>query len=183
MVAWRNQADRFGLVAVLLHWSVALTVFGMFGLGLWMVELDYYDAWYRSAPDLHRSLGACLFVVLLFRLLWRCLSPVPPALATHKPWELRLAAAAHLLLYLLPFAIMISGYLVSTADGRSLSVFGVVDIPSITGRIPNLEDTAGWLHKLMAWSLIGLVMLHAAGALKHHFIDRDATLRRMFGRS
>ena len=54
---WRNTSARYGLVSVLLHWSVALVVFGLFGLGFWMVGLSYYDPWRQSAPDLHKSIG------------------------------------------------------------------------------------------------------------------------------
>ena len=76
---WRNSNSTYGLVSILLHWLVALAVFGLFGLGLWMVGLDYYSTWYRTAPDLHKSIGILLFVVMLGRVAWRLVSPPPPA--------------------------------------------------------------------------------------------------------
>ena len=60
---WRNTAHRYGLVSVLLHWLIAAAVFGLFGLGLWMVGLDYYSSWYRTAPDLHKGIGVLAFLV------------------------------------------------------------------------------------------------------------------------
>ena len=78
---WRNTSARYGLVSVLLHWSVALVVFGLFGLGFWMVGLSYYDPWRQSAPDLHKSIGILLFAVMLLRVLWRLLNPAPAPLA------------------------------------------------------------------------------------------------------
>lgn len=177
---WRNHDNGWGGVAITLHWISAVTVVGMFALGLWMTSLDYYDPWYRKGPDLHRSIGVLLFIATVLRLLWRQLSPPPPHLAGHKPYERLAATTVHNLLYLLLFAIMLSGYLISTADGRSVEVFDWFSIPAtLTG--DNQEDVAGTVHLLLAWSLIGLVVLHAGAALKHHFIDRDRTLRRMLG--
>lgn len=179
---WKNSTTRFGLIAVTLHWLVALSVFGLFGLGLWMTGLDYYDSWYKQGPWLHKSIGITLFFVVIFRLYWRWLTPPPAALSSHKPWETRLARVTHLLLYLLLLAIMISGYLISTADNRSIEVFGWFSIPATITFIPDQEDVAGWVHLILASCLIGLTVLHAGAALKHHFIDRDHTLRRIFGR-
>ena len=88
----------------------------------------------------------------------------------------------HLLLYLLLLAIMVSGYLISTADNRSIEVFGWFSVPATITDLPKQEDIAGWVHLILASTLIGLVSLHAAAALKHHFIDRDRTLKRIFGR-
>ena len=179
---WKNSSTRFGLVAVVLHWLVALTVFGLFGLGLWMTRLDYYDSWYRQAPWLHKSIGILLFLAVIFRLYWRIITPPPVALSSHKPWEISLARMTHRLLYLLLLAIMLSGYLISTADNRSIEVFGWFSIPATITSIPEQEDVAGLVHLILASSLIGLALLHAAAALKHHFIDRDRTLKSIFGK-
>jgi len=179
---WKNSTTRFGLIAVALHWLVALSVFGLFGLGLWMTELDYYDTWYKQGPWLHKSIGIMLFFIVVFRLCWRVLTPPPAALTSHKPREIKLAHMAHLLMYLLLLAIMVSGYLISTADNRAIEVFGWFDVPATITSLPDQEDIAGWAHLILASTLIGLVVLHAAAALKHHFFDRDRTLKRIFGR-
>ena len=76
---------------------------------------------------------------------------------------------------------MFSGYLISTADGRGVSVFGLFEVPASLTGIPDQEDVAGVLHEWLAWGLIILAGLHALAAIKHHFIDRDATLSRMLG--
>ena len=178
---WKNSTTNFGLIAVALHWLVALSVFGLFGLGLWMTELDYYDSWYKQGPWLHKSIGILLFFVIIFRLCWRWLTPPPAALSSHKSWEIRMAHMTHLLLYLLPLAIMLSGYLISTADNRSIEVFGWFSIPATITSIPDQEDVAGWVHLILASSLIALALLHAMAALKHHLIDRDRTLKRILG--
>jgi cytochrome b561 len=178
----RNSPTRYGLVSVLLHWLVALTVFGLFALGFWMVGLDYYSPWYRRAPDLHKSIGLLLFAVMLLRLFWRFFSPAPAALASHGRWTRLASKLGHGLLYLGLFAVMISGYLISTADGRPISVFGWFEVPATLTSIPDQADLAGLLHEYLAWGLVLLALVHALAALKHHFIDRDSTLTRMLGR-
>ena len=177
----RNTRSRYGVVAITLHWLVAVTVVGMFALGFWMVDLGYYDAWYKRAPDIHRSIGILLLAVMLLRLVWRMINPKPAALPGHRRWEVVSAHLVHGLLYVLLFVAMVSGYLITTADGSSIHVFGWFEVPSVTGRIKGLENTAGLVHYWATWTIVGLVVIHAAGALKHHILDRDDTLRRMLG--
>ncbi|MBF0266104.1 MAG: cytochrome b [Gammaproteobacteria bacterium] len=179
---FKNTTSHFGLIAISLHWLVALCVFALFGLGLWMTELDYYHQWYKQGPWLHKSIGILLFFVVIFRLFWRGLTPPPKALSSHKPWERKIAHIVHLLLYFLLIAIMFSGYLISTADGRAIEVFDWFSIPASITSINNQEDIAGWVHFILAILLIGLAALHALAAIKHHFIDRDRTLQRIFGK-
>jgi cytochrome b561 len=177
----RNTTAQWGWLTMTIHWLTALTVLAMFALGLWMVELTYYDGWYKKGPDLHKSIGISLFILTLIRLLWRLNSTVPEALATHKPWERKVAAIVHCMLYLLLFMVMVSGYLISTADGRGVELFGLFEIPATLHGIDRQEDIAGIVHLVLASTLVGTALLHAAAALKHHIIDRDKTLKRMLG--
>lgn len=176
-----NSSNRYGLVSVIMHWLVALAVFALFALGLWMTGLSYYSEWYRTAPALHKSVGAVLFAVMLVRLLWRFLTPKPAPLSTHSASERLLSRLGHAVLYLGIFVVMISGYLISTADGRGISVFELFEIPALITGLPNQADLAGEVHFYVAWGLVVLAVLHGLAALKHHFIDRDATLKRMLG--
>lgn len=176
---WRNSKTGWGAISIMLHWLVALTLFGLFGLGLWMTGLDYYDPWYRRGPDLHRSIGVILFLAILIRIGWRFLNTTPVAMFSHKRWEVKAAHITHGLLHLLPLLIMISGYLISTADGRSVSVFGWFEIPALFTAIEQQEEVMGTLHEILAWLLMSVIAIHVAGALKHHFIDLDNTLVRM----
>ena len=179
---WRNTPYRYGLISMLLHWGIALCVFGLFGLGVWMVELDYYSSWSHRAPALHKSLGLTLFALMLLRLFWRFISPPPPALNSYSRLTRLGAAFGHAALYLGLFALMVSGYLISTADGRGIAVFGLFEVPASITSLPDQEDLAGWVHEYLAWGLVIFAGLHGLAALKHHFIDRDATLTRMLGR-
>lgn len=177
----KNTRTRYGLVAISMHWLVALTVIGLAILGLWMVDLSYYSPYYRIAPFWHKSIGLTLLAVMVFRLLWRCFNPRPAHLPNHKRWELNLAGMVHVLLYLLLFVIVISGYLISTATGQGISVFGWFEVPALITGLPAQADRAGAVHYWVAIGVLGLAALHALGALKHHFLDRDDTLRRMLG--
>ncbi|WP_339442088.1 cytochrome b [Pseudomonas proteolytica] len=178
----RNTSTRYGWVSIVIHWSVALVVFGLFGLGLWMVGLDYYSMWRKDAPDLHKSIGITLFAVMLVRIVWRLLSPPPPALASYSRMTRIGAAFGHAFLYLGLFAVMIAGYLISTADGVGIPVFGLFEIPAVVSGLPDQADVAGRVHLYLAWVLVVFAGLHGVAAFKHHFIDRDATLVRMLGR-
>ncbi len=177
----RNTSTRFGSVSIIVHWLVALAVYGMFGLGLWMVTLGYYDNWYHQAPELHKSIGMVLFAVMIARLAWRFISPPPKPLSSYSPLVRISAIGAHLMLYLLLFAILITGYLISTADGAPIDVFGLVSIPATLAGSGEQADLAGDIHLYLAWAVVIISVLHGLAALKHHFIDRDITLKRMLG--
>ncbi len=174
-----NNEHSWGALSIALHWLVALTVPGLFGLGFWMTGLDYYHTWYKLGPDIHKSIGVLLLGALLFRLVWRLFNTNPASLPTHTDWEKRLAHAVHLLLYLLLFAIVFSGYFISTADGRAIEVFGWFELPAYPLGIEQQAEIAGTIHWYLALTLMSIVGLHAAGALKHHFIVKDETLKRM----
>jgi cytochrome b561 len=180
MAFWRSDDRQYSGFAKLLHWGSALIVIGLFILGLWMTSLNYYHSWYRTAPDIHKSVGIALVLVTFIRLIYRFATRYPAPLPSHS-LAVRLAAkAVHIAIYGLLLVMFVSGYLITTARGEPLVVFGgLVEIPGIISGFANLEDRAGEVHEIAAYTLVGLAVLHAAAALKHHFIDKDDTLRRM----
>jgi cytochrome b561 len=176
----KNSKNGYGLIAIALHWLMAIAVFSLFGLGLYMVELTYYDSWYRGSLDLHKSVGMTLFVILLLRMIWRATNVNPqPAEQGASKAEVNFAHYAHFLLYGLMTILMITGYLISTADGRAIDIFGLISVPAIPYSIENQEDIAGDIHEILAWLLIILSTGHGLAALKHHFINKNNTLVRM----
>jgi cytochrome b561 len=178
-----NSEHAWGLISILLHWLCALVVIGLFVSGLWMVGLDYYSSkWYKIAPHWHKSVGVLLVAVMGLRLLWRFYAGRPGDIKEHKRWERFLSHLTHFLLYTLVLSMFLSGYLIVTADGRSLEVFNWFTVPSIWER-DDLEDIAGYIHLWVAYSIILLAVLHALAAIKHHVIDKDVTLIRMLGRT
>lgn len=180
---WRNSSNQYGLVSVAIHWLVAVAVFALFGLGLWMTGLTYYSEWYRTAPALHKSIGMTVFALMVLRVLWRLFSPTPGPLSAHSSAVRLFSRIGHALLYCGIFAVLASGYLISTAEGRGVSVFGVFEIPALVSGLPDQADIAGAIHLFMAWSLVVVAVLHALAAIKHHLFDRDDTLKRILGRA
>lgn len=175
----KNSNNGYGLVSVLLHWLIALTIFFLFGLGLWMVELDYYDAWYRKGPDLHKSIGILLFITVVMRIAWRLVNVRPEPVGNTL--EQSLARWVHRILLILPLFIMVSGYLISTADGSSIDVFSFFTVPATVSGFEGQEDIAGDVHFILALVLISVAVIHVLAAMKHQFLDKDGTISRIFG--
>jgi len=144
-----------------------------------MVELGYYDRWYHDAPYIHKSLGILLLLMLVLRWFWRCFNVQPELMG--KAWERLVALSVHRLHYLLLFTVMVSGYLIPTAEGVGIDVFGWFTVPSIISLQQNVADWMGVIHRYAAWSVMALAGLHAGAALKHHIIDKDHTLLRILG--
>ena len=173
-----DNMNGYGLIQIVLHWATAGLVAVLLPLGLWMTGLDYYDPWYTRAPDLHRAIGVLFGLILLARWAWRLTRAQPPILAANAR-EKTAAALVRRLLYLVPLCLVISGYLISTADGRTVDVFGWFSVPATLQGIEGQADIAGDIHFALAMLLLALIVLHVLGALRHHFVYRDDTLRRM----
>jgi cytochrome b561 len=178
-----NEEHHFGIVTILLHWGMALAIFFLFGLGLYMVDLTYYDPWYRDSTALHKSIGLCVFMLLIFRIFWRVNNALVPSTVTlyrkQKSLEQKIAVFVHMLLYVFVAFLCFSGYFIATAGGREVDFFSWFSLPPLPVEIENQEDLAGAWHYYLAWALIGLATLHALAALKHHFINHDNTLKNM----
>ncbi|RUO48307.1 cytochrome b [Pseudidiomarina donghaiensis] len=173
----KNTTASYGWLAIAIHWLSVLLVIGLFALGYWMLTLSYYDPWYRLGPWWHKSIGISLLLLTLVRSAWKFYTVSPKPLGAS--WEQKGARWGHGIIYALLFVTMISGYLISTADGRGISVFDWFEVPALITGIPNQEDIAGEVHWYTALALVIAAAGHALAALKHHFINRDATLKRM----
>jgi len=174
----RNTVDAWGGVAQGLHWLVAVLVLGMMVLGWVMVYWPQTPLKFELY-SWHKSFGVTVFSLMLLRLGWRALNPVPALPAGMPRREARAAQTAHVLLYVALFVMPISGYVLNSATNFPLSVFGWFTIPNI---VPEDEATAvwaGWAHLAVFWLIATLLVLHIGGALRHHFVLRDGVLRRM----
>jgi cytochrome b561 len=175
-----NNADLYGIVAVIFHWLTVLFVFTLFALGLYMTSLTYTHPWYTLAPHVHKSLGVIFAVIFTLRAAWR-LTNAAPKPAPMPRWEVVAARNVHRALYILPFCVVTAGYLISTADARGVDVFDWFTVPALIHGHERQEDIAGGAHLVLASVTVGLAALHALAGLKHHFIDGDFTLVRMLG--
>lgn len=172
---------QWGWLAIGFHWLTVIAVISLFSLGLWMVGLTYYDPWYKQGPFIHKSIGVLLFLLTLARLLWRYINIRPDELNAHSIGEIRAARLSHVLLYILLFSVMLSGYFISTADGRAVDVFNLFSVPATVYGIEKQEDIAGEIHLALAIVLVSISLIHALAAVKHHYFDKDSTLKRMIG--
>ena len=174
---WRGTATRWGPVAQGFHWVMAL----LFAI---QIALGWTAVGWRLSPtklDLfvwHKSLGLLMLALAALRLVWRLSDrqPAPPAMPT---WQRRTAAASHTLLYLLMFAIPLSGWLLNSAANIPLKWFWWVPVPNLVDPDRELRALAADFHLALFWLLAAVLAVHVAAALKHHLVNRDAVLRRM----
>ncbi|MEO8079211.1 MAG: cytochrome b [Caldimonas sp.] len=169
---------RYGATAIALHWLVALLLIGQTSLGWYMMAVEH-EPGADQYVVLHKSFGLMIATLFVVRLLWRLTHPRQPLPATVPRWESRLADVAQVLLYALMVVIPIVGYIGASYSKSGVPFFGV---PTPRWRTPD-HDTAELffgIHGALAWALVAVVALHAAGALKHLLVDRDGVFRRMW---
>lgn len=168
-------------VAITLHWLIALSIIGLLIIGNMFESLGEMgkNDLRSSLRDLHKATGISVLLLSVIRLGWR-FTHKPPALSSDlKPWEKGLAKFTHIAFYVLMIAIPLSGWIWSSATGRGIDMFGLFPWPLIPG-LDGLKDLPlRSVHGMMADAMILLIVLHVGGALKHQFLDKDATLARM----
>ncbi len=174
----KDTATGYGVVSRLFHWLMALAIFALFALGWWMVGLDYYSSYYHSAPDLHCSAGILLLIALVLRMVWRGFNTKPTD-EELTPMERRASHAVHIGFYPLLLALMLSGYFISTPDGRAIDVFGWFQVPSLIQE-KGLADSAGFAHRWLAYAVMAVAGVHTVAALRHHFGAHSTILTRMW---
>jgi cytochrome b561 len=168
---------RFSRVAIALHWLIAAAIFGTFALGLYMHELPLSPTKLRLY-SYHKWIGVTIFLLVLARIAWRLAHPAP-ALPDMPRWQKFAAHLSHVLLYLLTLAVPLSGWLFSSASGLQTVYFGVLPIPDLLAKNKATAEMLKAVHYYLNMTMLALVVLHVAAALKHHFADRDDVLARM----
>lgn len=174
-----EMQEHYSRIARVLHWTIALCIIAGLALGLLHDPLE--DV-FPSAMWLHKSLGFTVLGLTVVRLGWR-LTHRPPALPGEMPaWEKLLAHLTHIFFYALMLILPMSGWIFSSAGEYPLNWFGLVDVPKfgVTKQDP-IAGIAHEAHELLGFLMLGLVVLHVAAALRHHFILKDRVLARMLG--
>ncbi|MYM69741.1 cytochrome b [Pseudoduganella sp. FT55W] len=170
---------RYTKIAMLLHWLVALLIIATFFLGLSMVAIPGFSPTKLKYFSWHKWMGVTVLFLAVIRILWRKANRPPPPLASIPAWQHMIAEGMHVLLYLLIFAVPISGYLYSYAAGVPVVYLGLWQMPAVIDPNPELKATLKTVHYVLTMTMAAAVVAHALAALKHHFIDRDVTLKRM----
>lgn len=176
-----NTPQRFGTVAIALHWGMALLIVLLVILGLTMDSLPDagFDRRKITLILVHKALGMVALAAVLLRLLWRLANALPALVGGPPRWQQVAAHLAHLLLYALMFALPLSGWLMSSAGGYPVTFFGLFTLPDLVPVNEWLFRRLLDLHHWLAYALLALLAVHAVAALHHHVVLRDDTLRRM----
>lgn len=174
------QTGNYTRTAVALHWLMAALIVGAFCLGWIMTDLAVSPLKLKMF-NWHKWLGITILACAVLRALWKLTHPAPPLLPMPA-WQKAVARASHWLLYLLMFVIPVSGWAYSNAAGYPIVYLGLWRLPDLVAKNKELADRLVELHEWLGWLLLATLAAHVAGALKHHLIDHDDTLRRMLGR-
>lgn len=179
----RNSPTRWGAVSQFLHWLIVALIAVQAALGLLGVMLPL-GLEKLAVLARHKSVGIAILGLATARLLWRWANPTPPLPPTLKPYERFLAHFTHTALYVLLFAMPLSGWIMSSARGFPVSWFNLFQLPDLVPKSEPLYHAMVTTHESLAIALGAIVALHIAGALKHHYVLNDDTLWRMlpFGR-
>lgn len=180
MLLIKNTDIHYGLIAIILHWVTALLIIGLIGLGIYMVRLP--DVGFNTKKVTlvlwHKELGIWVLLLVVLRLFWRWLNVVPELPPTVPRWQKLAARSVQLAFYGFMFAMPITGWLMSSAAGIPVFFLGW-KLPYIISYDDYLFHVYLNVHKWVGYSLAVVICLHIAGALQHHFIYKDDTLRKM----
>lgn len=178
-----NSERQYGLVAIALHWVMAVLLTVLIVLGIYMVRLP--DVGFNRTKItlifVHKEIGVLVLAAAALRLAWRQVNPLPQLLETVPEWQQIAAAFVHITLYAMMLAQPLIGWVMSSASGIPVDFLGLFSLPNLVRRDEKLFQLLRSLHDWLGFVMAAFVCLHAAAALRHHFLLRDPTLRRILG--
>lgn len=181
-----DTQNKLAPTTIVSHWLVGITIIGLLASGVYMAENGVYTLF-----PWHKAFGFLILFVALARVFWRFKNGWPSAAGNYTALEHRLAHVVHWVLIGATLLMPISGLMGSVLGGHGLDVFGIevfaqnfsVEDPEKTLPINyELSKLGSAVHFYLGYVVIGALVLHIVGALKHHIIDKDGTLRRMLGK-
>ncbi len=175
----KNTKDKYGVMAKGFHWIIGLAMLCLLVVGIYMADLDKSPLKWELY-DLHKATGIFVLALASLRVIWRFMNVQPESLPTHKIWEKALSKITHIVLYVTMLGMPLSGWVMSSAGEHPISFFGLFKVPPIVGKNEELGELAHEIHGILGYMLLVTIGLHLAGVAKHHFLDKDETLNRMF---
>jgi cytochrome b561 len=183
-MAMKNSTDRYGRVSRIIHWLMALCIIGLLCLGIWMDEIPE-DASYRmDVYMLHKSTGFLMLILVAVRVAWLAYTPAPALPDAISARDKRLTKAAKHVFYMLMMAVPLSGLLMSNYFGHPVDFYTLVKVPLLVEKSKELGGVFHELHEVFAFILIGVLVLHIAGVIKHRRSDNpeEDVFPRMWGK-
>lgn len=171
--------ERYTLTAIVFHWLIAVLIIGAFSMGLVMTDIPGITPTKLKYYSWHKWAGVTILLLATLRLLWRLTHPAPPYPASMPAWQRTAANTLHGFLYVLLFAIPLSGYLYTLSAGIPVVWFGLFKLPVLIDANPALKPVLKGVHFWLNMALAGSVAVHIGAALKHQLLDRDGVLKRM----
>lgn len=173
-----NTTNRYGAIAIFLHWLMALLIIGLLILGIVMVRLPIsleklqFFGW-------HKEYGLLALALVFIRLIWRMGNRIP-LLPLHVPsWQKLASTVVHYTFYVLMFAMPITGWLITSAAGLPVSFFGLFVLPDLIAPSDKLQSLFSVVHQWLGYGLIAIIFIHIGAAFLHHFIYKDDILKRI----
>lgn len=177
-MALQNNTIKYGTVAKMLHWVMAILIIAMLVMGLIINDMSpSLDK--LKLIGLHKSTGIVLLGLVMIRVIWKYINVAPLLPYKLKKLEKMAAYLAHALLYMGMFAMPLSGWAMSSAAGYKVSVFGWFTLPALMTPDKQMRIFFSQSHQYIAWGLIIMLALHVMAALLHHFYHRNNILLRM----
>lgn len=174
-----NAKTKYSGLAMLLHWLIVVLVIVQWRISEAAEEAPTREVGSQIMAN-HFALGVVIFLVVALRLVWRQVSPPPPQVAGHAPWERSFAKVVHFAFYALLLVMPVAGWIALSSFGEPISIWGLFTVPALpVPQNPALGETIFELHGASGIALLVLAALHALAALKHTFVDKDGTLWRM----
>lgn len=177
----KNTTESYGGLTRFIHWVTAALIVVLIPLGLYMNELDS-SPFKVSLYFIHKSLGVFVLALTAGRITWTLTNPRPALLGALTAWERKLAHAVHGLFYLVLFGVPLTGWVMSSAHGYPVSVYGWFTLPDLVDKNHDLAKLLEDVHEIGAWSLVALLVVHIIGVIKHQGVYKDETLARMMPR-
>lgn len=177
-MALRNTKDSWGSLAKFFHWAIAILIIAMLLIGLSFSFIDSRSV-KSSLMVIHKSTGVCLLILVVLRLLWRWVNPVPKLPASTPQWQQKSAHLSHWLFYIALIVMPLAGLFTSASKGYGVNFFWLFSFKVPFPKSDLLHEIFENMHLIFAWIIVALMIIHILGALRHHMINKDHVLKRM----
>ena len=175
----KNTDNQFGLIAIILHWVMAILIIGLSAIGLYMTGLPI-SLQKLKLYGWHKEYGLLVLLLVVIRFSWRLANKLPKLPDTIPRWQQMAALSVHFAFYFFMFALPITGWLLTSATGLPVSFFGLFVLPDLVSADVTLRDNLILVHQWLGYGLIAAILMHIGATAQHYVVHKDNILRRMW---